>query len=91
MLKTISITVTGKVQGVWFRKHTLDEAERLHIAGTVENLSSGAVKIFATGTDEQLQNLINWCKQGPPHARVEEVLLQDEAYTIFTDFRIVRS
>jgi acylphosphatase len=90
MLKTISITVTGKVQGVWFRKHTLDEAERLHISGTVENLSNGAVKIFATGTDEQLQDFINWCKQGPPRAEVEEVLSHDEPYTTFTGFKIIR-
>jgi acylphosphatase len=89
MLKTISITVTGKVQGVWFRKHTLTEADRQTITGTVENISNGSVKIFATGTDEQLQNLINWCKQGPPHAEVEEVIFQDEDFTAYPGFRII--
>lgn len=90
MLKTISMLVTGKVQGVWYRKHTLHEAERLHIKGTVENLNNGAVKIIATGTEEQLQNLISWCKNGPPRAEVEEVLVKDEAFTTFPDFGIVR-
>ena len=65
MLQTISITVSGKVQGVFYRQSTKEMATSLGITGQVKNLSDGSVYIIATGTKEQLDKLVDWCRQGP--------------------------
>jgi len=66
MLQTIEINVSGRVQGVFYRQSTKEKAVELGIKGKVMNLDNGNVKIIATGTKEQLNKLIDWCKTGPP-------------------------
>lgn len=71
------ILVKGSVQGVFFRKNTKDVATNLNLTGWVKNTDDGDVEIVAQGTDDALQQLINWCKQGPPKADVEDVVVKD--------------
>lgn len=89
MLQTISITVSGKVQGVFFRQSTKDVANQLSIKGEVRNLSNGNVRVIATGTKEQLDKLIQWCKKGPPRAEVTGVDVQEVSLQTFHQFMIV--
>ena len=78
MIKQIEITVTGKVQGVFFRESTRGEASKMGIVGTVKNLPNGnQVFIVAQGEEEKLAQLIGWCHQGPPTAIVEKVEVND--------------
>lgn len=80
MIKQIKITITGKVQGVFFRENTKAEAIRLGIAGTVKNLPNGnQVFIVAQGEELKLSELIGWCHQGPGTAKVEKVEVVDVA------------
>jgi acylphosphatase len=72
-MQTIRIRVTGKVQGVWYRQHAKERAVSLALTGTVQNLSDGSVEIIATGAVEQLDQLLDWCRSGPPKAKVAEV------------------
>ncbi len=88
MIKTISISVSGNVQGVWFRKYTQDKAQQLIITGYVKNLPDGSVNAVATGTEEQLQELINWCWQGSPKSKVTDVQVQEQRLQQFTGFII---
>ena len=60
MLQTISITISGLVQGVYYRQSTKEKALELGIAGIVKNLPDGNVFILATGTGEQLDQLVQW-------------------------------
>ena len=53
-MKHLSIRVSGKVQGVFFRASTKDRADELHIKGTVGNNADGSVSIEAEGEDENL-------------------------------------
>ena len=89
-MKTISIYVTGKVQGVFFRQSTKEKATGLGIAGTVCNLPDGRVGIDCTGTPEQLESLINWCRQGPPKATVTKVEYKEQPLRSFSGFTIIR-
>jgi acylphosphatase len=73
MLQTISITVSGIVQGVFYRQSTKEKALELGIAGIVKNLPDGNVHILATGTNEQLDQLVQWCRVGPARAKVTSV------------------
>ena len=87
---TYSIVITGKVQGVFFRQSTREKARSLNIKGTVSNQPDGSVKIIASGTKEQMDELINWCRQGPPKARVDIVTATEIDEQEFTDFTIIR-
>jgi acylphosphatase len=90
MLQTISIIVKGKVQGVYYRQTTHEKANTLGITGTVRNLPNRNVHIIATGTKEQLDILVAWCRQGPSRAEVTSIELRDELLQAFIDFRIVK-
>ena len=88
--KTINITVTGKVQGVYFRQSTKNIAGQLQINGTVANQHDGSVLITATGTAGQLQQLIDWAHKGPSGATVRNVQVTELPLQSFVGFRIVR-
>jgi acylphosphatase len=90
MLQTISITISGKVQGVYYRQSAKEKARELNITGTVQNLANGDVYLIATGTPEQLQQLVEWCRKGPSRAKVTDVQVQEKAAQQFTGFSITR-
>ena len=71
------ILVKGKVQGVFFRKHTRQVATDLKINGWVKNTDDGNVEIFAQADEDAIKDFIAWCKQGPPKADVENVEVKD--------------
>lgn len=70
--------VSGKVQGVYYRQSAKQKALELGISGTVQNLRDGSVLLIATGATEQLNKLVDWCRQGPPAAKVTGVQVQEE-------------
>jgi acylphosphatase len=84
--------VAGRVQGVFFRGSTLEEAQRLGIYGEVRNLPDGSVEIIAEAERRALEELLDWCRKGgPPSARVEEVEVRwSAARGEFQTFRAVR-
>lgn len=90
MLQTISITVSGVVQGVYYRQSTKEKALELGISGIVKNLPDGNVCVLATGTPDQLDQLVQWCKQGPKHARVTSVDVENVEVQKFFGFAIQR-
>ena len=65
--------VRGRVQGVCFRAHTVDEAERLGLVGWVRNRTDRTVEVEAEGEEGALQALLRFLRQGPPSARVDGV------------------
>ena len=70
-MKHLSIRVSGKVQGVFFRASTKGKAEELNIKGNVRNNADGSVSIEAEGEEENLLQFVEWCKRGPKFAQVE--------------------
>ena len=89
-METISITVTGKVQGVFYRQSTKEKALELGITGIVKNLPDGSVQIMASGTNDQLNQLVAWCNQGPPRAQVASVQVEKILPHAFTGFTVQR-
>lgn len=89
-MPAFSITVFGKVQGVWYRASTRKKALELGITGIVRNQSDGSVYIEAQGKAAQIQALIDWCKQGPTHAQVDDIIWNELPEKEFTAFSIVR-
>ena len=76
-MRTIQITVAGKVQGVWFRKYTKEKAEVLGLNGSVENLADGSVFIIAQGEESALDEFIKWTSIGSPESRVDNTAIEE--------------
>lgn len=73
--------MSGTVQGVFFRSETKDEAMRHGLTGWVRNLSYGRVEAVFEGEKDKVEKLIEFCRQGPPSARVKEIEVMWENYT----------
>ena len=72
-VKHIDITVSGKVQGVYFRLSTKAVANQLGVKGIICNNPDGSVYIEAEGDDFALDAFLEWCHEGPEGAVVETV------------------
>lgn len=68
--------VTGKVQGVWFRASTRQQAVSLGLGGEALNLADGRVEVIACGPEDALDALAAWLWQGPELARVSDVRVE---------------
>ena len=68
-----SLTINGKVQGVFFRGSAQAEGLRLGISGEVGNLPDGGVEATVEGERRAVEEFIAWCRRGPPSATVESV------------------
>ncbi|SDJ78267.1 acylphosphatase [Catalinimonas alkaloidigena] len=89
--KSVSIRITGKVQGVFYRASTQEQAQRLHLTGFVRNEKDGSVYVEVSGPAEAVDSLVAWCRQGPPRARVEEVVVTPlEATPTYAGFQVRR-
>lgn len=74
------VYVTGWVQGVFFRSETRREAKKLDVKGWVRNLPDGRVEAVFEGEEEKIKELIEFCRRGPPGARVTKVDVTWENY-----------
>lgn len=75
--------VTGRVQGVFFRGSTRDQAIKLGITGRATNLADGSVEVIMCGPEEKLDMLCRWLAQGgPPTARVDELRCEPGIVTV---------
>ena len=89
-MKHLSIKVSGKVQGVYFRASAAEKATELGISGFVRNERDGSVYIEAEGEEENLSQLVVWCHQGPVRAQVSKVDVKEGNVQGFVRFEIER-
>lgn len=71
--KRVHLIIEGKVQGVFYRASAMEKAVSLGLSGFVRNLSGGEVELVAEGRRENLDELISWCRIGPPNAHVTDI------------------
>jgi len=76
-MRAFRFIVTGKVQGVFFRSSTREQALQLGLRGLARNLADGRVEVVAAGEPDAIKRLEAWLQQGPPLARVERVERSD--------------
>lgn len=86
MIKHLNIKIHGLVQGVYFRVSAKEEAEKINILGFAENKPDGSVYIEAEGEEKDLDQFINWCKDGPSSAKVEKIEVTPGELKDFTEF-----
>jgi len=87
MKKRARLTITGLVQGVSYRAATVEAARRHGLSGWVRNNPNGSVEAVVEGDEDAVKRLIEWCRTGPPLARVEGVAVSWEPFkNEFDDF-----
>ena len=67
------LIISGKVQGVFYRDSCQEIAQGLILTGWVKNMPNGQVEVLVQGEKEKIEKLIEWCKKGPPEARIDNV------------------
>jgi acylphosphatase len=89
-LARAQVLISGRVQGVFYRAYTRDQARARGLTGWVRNLPDGRVTAIFEGDREKIDAMLAWCGQGPPYAAVDEVLTDWQPHRgEFADFRIV--
>jgi acylphosphatase len=76
-VKVVRVVVTGKVQGVWFRAWTVEEAAKRRLRGWVRNRRDGSVEALFAGDPGKVDEMVKVCHEGPPLAQVATVNAQD--------------
>jgi len=79
--KRVHVLIKGKVQGVFFRARTKEQADSLGLRGWVRNLPDGSVEAVFEGRDEDIEKIIDWSKEGPSGAIVISVEVHSEVPT----------
>lgn len=90
MPESYRFTVSGRVQGVFFRQSTCDKARALGLDGWVRNCDDGSVEGVAAGKVEALRALREWLHRGPPAAHVETVDWVPETQVPAPGFKVLR-
>lgn len=80
-MKRLHVYIKGRVQGVFFRAAARRAAADLNLAGWVRNMDDGRVEAVIEGKNDDVDKMIEWCRIGPPAARVDEVIISEEHYT----------
>jgi len=70
------VYVSGRVQGVYYRATTRDEARERGVDGWVRNLDDGRVEAVFEGPEDAVESMVAWCHEGSPKADVEEVTVE---------------
>ncbi len=79
-MKSVTMVITGRVQGVFFRTSAKDHADRLGVKGWIKNESNGCVTAHVEGDDAAVEKFIAWCGHGPDAAKVEHVEMSDAPF-----------
>jgi len=82
------VLVSGRVQGVFFRDSTRQEAERLGLSGWVRNTEEGRVEAVFEGEPEAVRQMIEWCESGPSSADVDDVSVEQETPEGLSGFEV---
>ena len=81
--------ISGRVQGVFYRAETQKAAGRHNVKGWVRNLPGGDVEAVFEGKREDVENMVDWCRKGPPASAVTSVKTEkNNTLEHFTDFQI---
>lgn len=89
-MKRVHVLLTGRVQGVFFRESARQEAADLGVKGWIRNMPDGRVEGVFEGDDARVDALVQWCRDGPDRAAVEDVAVEEEpAMDSFEEFQVV--
>jgi acylphosphatase len=83
------IKITGKVQGVFYRKSAQHKALELGVTGWIKNEPDGSVTAELEGEPHSVSAMESWLKKGPPQANVVEIKGEEGEEQDYTGFLII--
>jgi acylphosphatase len=89
-VKRTRVVVSGRVQGVFFRATCARLAREARLGGYVRNRPDGSVEAAFEGADDAVDRMVEWCREGPELARVDEVEVVAEQPVGDMTFRVTR-
>jgi len=78
-MRRVRVRLSGRVQGVFFRASCAERADDLGLGGWIRNVPGGGVEAVFEGTESGVAQMVSWCREGPPLARVDRIDVVDEA------------
>jgi len=85
--RQVRVVIKGRVQGVWYRAWTTEEASELGLSGWVRNRRDGTVEAVFAGSVADVERMLGLCRQGPPLAQVVDIMVIDDATPLHAGFR----
>jgi len=89
MKKATRVYIFGIVQGVFFRAFVKEVADKLNVKGYVRNKEDSSVEVWIEGRQEDVEKMIEECKQGPKHAVIKRFDILEEKFQGFDEFKIL--
>jgi len=89
-MKHLNLVISGKVQGVSYRATTKAVADQLGIKGIIRNLEDKTVYIEAEGSPYSLDSFLEWCREGPDNAVVENIIQSESELKNYRNFEILK-
>jgi acylphosphatase len=77
-MRRVRVRLSGRVQGVFFRASCAERADDLGLGGWIRNVPGGGVEAVFEGTESAVAQMVSWCREGPPLARVDRIDVVDE-------------
>ncbi|MFH1229447.1 MAG: acylphosphatase [Candidatus Aenigmatarchaeota archaeon] len=88
-MRRVHVFIHGMVHGVFFRANIQRKAIELDVTGYAKNTDDGDVECIFEGEEEDIDEMLEFCREGPRNAQVEDVDIEDENYTgEFDNFEI---
>ena len=87
-VRAVRAVISGDVQGVFFRDTCAKRARSDGVAGWVRNRGDGRVEAWFEGRPQAVENLLTWCREGPPRAEVTDVAVTEVEPASLDAFRI---
>jgi acylphosphatase len=88
--QAIRCVIVGRVQGVYYRAATAEQAARLALDGWVKNLADGRVEVVMSGDAAAIAELASWLWSGPPAARVSAVHVEEWTGNVPSGFVVAK-
>ncbi len=85
--RQVRVVIKGRVQGVWYRAWTSEEASDLGLNGWVRNRRDGSVEAVFSGPSDDIDRMLELCRDGPPLAKVTAVTWTDDTSSVEPGFR----
>ena len=86
MRLTRRLTIHGRVQGVFYRGWSVEQARSLGLGGWVRNRRDGTVEMLISGDEEEVAKMIELCRRGPSAARVDRIDIEEGAEEVPVGF-----
>lgn len=87
--KCVLVSVSGRVQGVWFRRFTQQKAESYGVVGWVRNLTDGRVQALLCGDEKSVRHVESWMSQGPELSNVAELISEQTEWQEYAEFSVL--